>query len=62
MSVHGAKLARQFTAATQQGSIEGVAAFIPFQGATYMMVGYTPQGGLATYGKPSSTRWARSAS
>ncbi|MGZ6141817.1 MAG: M48 family metalloprotease [Myxococcales bacterium] len=49
-SVHGAKLARQFAATTQQGAIEGIAAFVPYQGTTYMMVGYTPQGGLAAYG------------
>ena len=50
VDVHGAKVARQFAAQTQQGKIEGVAAFIPFQGTTYMLIGYTPQGGLASYG------------
>ena len=50
VSVHGAKVARSFVAQTQQGAIEGVAAFIPYQGNTYMLLGYTPQGGLQAYG------------
>src|SRR5206468_4625977 len=32
---------------TQQGVIEGVAAFVSHQGTTFMLVGYSPQGGLA---------------
>jgi predicted Zn-dependent protease len=50
VSVHGAKVARTFEAQTQQGVIEGVAAFIPYQGNTYFLAGYSPKGGLATYG------------
>ena len=50
VDVHGAKIARSFQAKTQQGSIEGVAAFIPYQGSTYMLIGYTAAGGLAGYG------------
>jgi predicted Zn-dependent protease len=50
VDVHGAKVARRFTAQTQQGNVEGVMAFIPFQGTTYFLVGYTGQGGLAAYG------------
>ena len=50
VEVHGAKIARNFQAKTQQGNIEGVAAFIPYQGNTYMLLGYTGAGGLATYG------------
>jgi predicted Zn-dependent protease len=49
VDVHGAKGARSFTAQTQQGNIEGIAAFVPFQGATYVMIGYTPLGGLSAY-------------
>jgi predicted Zn-dependent protease len=50
VDVHGAKIARTFQAQTQQGAVEGVVAFIPYQGNTYMLLGYTSQGGLATYG------------
>lgn len=50
VSVHGAKVASSFTAQGQQGAIEGVAAFIPFQGNTYMLIGYTGQGGMQGYG------------
>jgi predicted Zn-dependent protease len=50
VNVHGAKVARTFQAQTQQGAIEGVAAFISYQGNTYFLAGYSPQGGLATYG------------
>jgi predicted Zn-dependent protease len=49
VDVHGAKVARAFQAQTQQGNIEGIAAFVPFQGSTYVMIGYTPQGGLQPY-------------
>jgi predicted Zn-dependent protease len=49
-TVRGAKVARTFVAQTQQGTIEGVMAFVPFQGNTYMLLGYTKQGGLSTYG------------
>ena len=50
VDVHGAKIARRFEAKTQQGSVEGVVAFIPYQGLTYMLLGYTAAGGLAAYG------------
>ena len=50
VNVHGAKIARSFQAQTQQGAVEGVVAFIPYQGNTYFLAGYSPQGGLATYG------------
>jgi len=49
VNVRGAKLARAFQAQTQQGVIEGVIAFTSYQGSTYMMAGYTPQGGLPGY-------------
>lgn len=49
VSVRGAALAKQFAAQTQQGAVEGIAAFVPWQGSTYMMVGYTKQGGLAQH-------------
>jgi len=47
--VKGAKVARAFQAQTQQGVIEGVISFTSHQGNTYMMAGYTPQGGLSAY-------------
>ena len=50
VNVHGAKVARSFTAQTQQGAIEGVAAFIPYHDTTWVLLGYTPQGGMANYG------------
>jgi predicted Zn-dependent protease len=50
VNIRGAKVARTFVAQTQQGTIEGVMAFVPFQGTTYMLVGYTKQGGLSKYG------------
>ena len=50
VTVRGAKVARTFVAQTQQGNVEGVMAFVPFQGNTYMMIGYTKQGGLSDYG------------
>jgi len=50
VNVRGAKVARTFVAQMQQGTIEGVMAFTPFQGSTYLMIGYTKQGGLASYG------------
>jgi predicted Zn-dependent protease len=50
VTVRGAKIARTFVAQTQQGTIEGVMAFVPFQGNTYMLIGYTKQGGLSKYG------------
>ncbi len=50
VDVHGAKIARTFQAQTQQGAVEGVAAFIPYHDNTYMLIGYTGQGGLSTYG------------
>src|SRR5438445_7648363 len=49
VNVKGAKVARAFQAQTQQGVIEGVIAFTSYQGNTYMMAGYTPQGGLSSY-------------
>jgi len=49
-NVKGAKIARTFVAQTQQGNIEGLMAFVPFQGNTYMLIGYTKQGGLSKYG------------
>ena len=49
VEIHGAKVARAFQAQTQQGAAEGIAAFVPFQGTTYVMIGYTPQGGLQPY-------------
>jgi predicted Zn-dependent protease len=51
VTVHGAKVARTFVAQTQQGAVEGVMAFIPYQGNTYVLIGYTKQGGLSEYGK-----------
>src|SRR6267142_1688119 len=50
VNVRNAKVARTFTAQTQQGTVEGVMAVIPFQGNTYMLLGYTKQGGLSQYG------------
>ena len=50
VNVHGAKIARSFQAQTQQGNIEGVVAFIPYLGNTYLLLGYTAAGGLAAYG------------
>jgi predicted Zn-dependent protease len=50
VAVRGAKVARTFVAQSQQGTIEGVMAFVPYQGNTYMLIGYTKQGGLSTYG------------
>lgn len=50
VSVHGAKVARAFQAQTQQGAIEGVAAFIPYQGNTYAMIGYGAAGTLQASG------------
>jgi predicted Zn-dependent protease len=49
VNIKGAKVARAFQAQTQQGVIEGVAAFLSWQGNTYLMAGYTPQGGLSAY-------------
>jgi predicted Zn-dependent protease len=49
VTVKGAAVARSFTAQTQQGAIEGVAAFVSHQGTTFMLAGYSPQGGFAAY-------------
>jgi predicted Zn-dependent protease len=49
VTVKGATVARSFVAQTQQGVIEGVAAFVSHQGTTFMLAGYSPQGGLAAY-------------
>jgi predicted Zn-dependent protease len=50
VDVHGAKVANAFQAQTQQGVIEGIAAFIPHQSSTYVLIGYGGQGALQTYG------------
>src|SRR3954470_12064678 len=50
VDVKGAKVARSFQAQTQQGAIEGVAAFISYHDVTYVLLGYGPQGAAATYG------------
>src|SRR5947209_16403049 len=50
VTVKGAAVARSFVAQTQQGVIEGVAAFVSHQGTTFMLAGYSPQGGFAAYG------------
>jgi len=50
VDVKGAKVARSFQAQTQQGAIEGVAAFISYHDVTYLLLGYGPQGAAATYG------------
>ena len=49
VNVKGAKVARSFVAQTQQGAVEGLAVFVSHQGTTYMLLGYTPQGGLSAY-------------
>src|SRR5205085_10606407 len=33
----------------QQRAVEGVAAFVSHDGTTYVLLGYTPQGGLSAY-------------
>jgi predicted Zn-dependent protease len=38
-----------FQAQTQQGNVEGVAAFVGYGGTTYMLVGYAPAGRLAAH-------------
>jgi predicted Zn-dependent protease len=38
-----------FSAATQQGQLEGVAAFIAYEGHVYRILGYTQAGGLSSY-------------
>jgi predicted Zn-dependent protease len=50
VSVKNAKIARSFVAQSPQGTIEGVVAFLSHQGTTYLLAGYTPQGGLSAYG------------
>jgi hypothetical protein len=50
VDVHGAKVANAFQAQTQQGEIEGIAAFIPHQSMTYALIGYGGQGAQQTYG------------
>ncbi len=50
VNVKGAKVARTFVAQSDQGTVEGVMAFVPFEGNTYMLIGYTKQGGLSSYG------------
>ena len=49
VDVKGAKVARKFAAQSQQGTIEGILAFFSHQGNTYLIAGYTPQGGLGPY-------------
>ena len=50
VNVKGAKIARTFVAQADQGTVEGVMAFVSFQDNTYMLIGYTKQGGLSAYG------------
>jgi predicted Zn-dependent protease len=50
VKVKNAKIARSFVAQSPQGTIEGVVAFLSHQGTTYLLAGYTPQGGLSAYG------------
>src|SRR5438105_3959616 len=49
VNVKNAKVARSFVAQSQQGAVEGVAAFVSHDGTTYVLLGYTPQGGLSAY-------------
>jgi predicted Zn-dependent protease len=38
-----------FTAQTEQGTIQGLVSFVAYNGVTYGILGYTPQGKLSTY-------------
>jgi len=38
-----------FTAQTEQGAIQGLVSFVAYNGVTYGILGYTPQGKLSTY-------------
>jgi predicted Zn-dependent protease len=38
-----------FTAQTEQGAIQGLVTFVSYNGNTFGLLGYTPQGKLATY-------------
>ena len=38
-----------FSAQTEQGTIQGLVAFVSYNGNTYGVLGYTPQGKLTTY-------------
>ncbi len=38
-----------FSAQTEQGTIQGLVAFIAYNGVTYGILGYTPQGKLSNY-------------
>jgi predicted Zn-dependent protease len=38
-----------FTAQTEQGQIQGLVSFVAYNGVTYGILGYTPQGKLSTY-------------
>jgi predicted Zn-dependent protease len=38
-----------FQAQTEQGGVQGLVAFVSYNGNTYGMLGYTPQGKLGTY-------------
>jgi hypothetical protein len=49
VTVKNAKVARSFVAQSQQGAVEGVAAFVSHEGTTYVLLGYTPQGSLTGY-------------
>ncbi|MFV1987455.1 MAG: M48 family metalloprotease [Gemmatimonadota bacterium] len=49
-SVNGAPATSgEFEVRTRNGTIEGVATFLDFDGRTYRLLGYTPQGGMAAY-------------
>jgi predicted Zn-dependent protease len=38
-----------FSAQTEQGTIQGLVSFVAYNGVTYGILGYTPQGKLSTY-------------
>jgi predicted Zn-dependent protease len=38
-----------FSAQTEQGTIQGLVSFVAYNGVTYGIMGYTPQGKLSTY-------------
>lgn len=45
----------QFAAQTEEGVIEGVVTFLSYGGSTYQLMGYTKQGGMASYGSAFQT-------
>jgi predicted Zn-dependent protease len=50
-SINGlAAVVSVFDAATQQGTVRGLSAHIPYGGRTYQIVGYTPAGAFQAYG------------